>query len=38
MKRTSSILSKSDANALAKIMKQAKKEMGIAGSLKRKSK
>lgn len=35
MKRTSNTISKSEANALAKIMKQAKKEMGIAGFLRK---
>lgn len=38
MKSSSNTITKSEANALAKIMRQAKKEMGIAGSLKRKAK
>jgi hypothetical protein len=36
MKRSSNAITKSEASAMAMIMKKAKKEMGIAGTLKKK--
>lgn len=36
--KASNIIRKSEASTLAKIMKQAKKELGISGSLKKKFK